>query len=139
MPILAWAESDPVEEYKRALWITLGATTRPQARALLRRELEQLNDVSDREGETTVGIRWEGDDGVGCQASAAPRSAYRCRHTAQWCVTLGQLQHFHLCADHALLLLQDARPFFSVRRIEDCRRGGRRPAPVLGTSPQREW
>ena len=138
MPILSWAESDPLEEYKRALWIALGGASRPQARAVLRREPERLNDVSEREGETTVGMRWE-DDGVGCQASARPGSAYRCRHSARWCVTLGHLQHFHLCADHELVLLQDARPFFSVRRIEDCRRGGRQLAPVLDASPQRMW
>ncbi len=87
MPILSWAESDPLEQYKRALWIALSATTRLQARVLLRRELEQLNDVGDREGETPVGVRWESDDEVACQASAAPGSAYRCRHTAQWCLT----------------------------------------------------
>src|SRR5712692_8259983 len=135
MPILSWTEPDPLEEYKRALWVALGGASRPQARALLRRELERLNDGGNREGETTVAMGWERDDEVACQASAAPGSAYRCRRTAQWCVTLGRLQHFHMCADHALRLLQDARPFFCVRRIDGCRRGGRRPAPVLGTSP----
>jgi len=139
MPILSWAEPDPVEEYKRRLWITLGTTTHPQHRAVLRRELERLNDVSEREGETTVAMRWESDDEVACQANARPGSAYRCRHTAQWYVTLGQLQHFHMCADHVLRVLQDARPFFYVRRMEDCRRNGRRSAPVSGTSPQRTW
>jgi hypothetical protein len=138
MPILSWAESTPLAEYKRALWITLGATMRPQARALLRRELERLNDVGGRGGET-VGMRWEGDDGEACQASAMPGSRYPCRYAAEWCVTLGQLQHFHMCADHALVLLQDARPYFSVRRIEDCRRVARPPAPTLGTNPQRTW
>ncbi len=137
MPILSWAE-EPLEEYKRALWVALRATS-PKNRALLRRELERLNDVSEREGETTVGMRWESDDEVACQASAAPGSAYRCRHTAEWCVTLGQLQHFHNCADHALRLLQDARPFFYVRRMDDCRQSGARPAPVSGTSPPGVW
>ena len=136
MPILAWAEADPLDEYKRALWITLGATARPEARALLRRELERLNDVSGGEGET---MRWEGEDGPGCQANGRPGSQYRCRHPAAWCVTLGRLQHFHMCADHALVLLQDARPFFSVRRIEDCRQGGRRLPPAVETSPPRAW
>ncbi len=139
MPILSWAESTPLEEYKRALWIALGAARRPQARAVLRRELEQLNDVSEGEGETTVGVRWGREDGVGCQASASPGADRPCPQNAGWCLTLGQLEHVHVCAEHAVRLIHGGEPYFYVRRIEDCSERRHNVAASLPERARHVW
>lgn len=72
------------------------------------------------------------DDREMCQASAFPNSPKRCPIVASWCVTLGALAHFHVCADHGLTLLLDGRPYFRVRRIEDCPQANHEPPPAEG-------
>lgn len=72
------------------------------------------------------------DDREMCQASASSTSDRRCPIVASWCVVLGSLVHFHVCAEHALILVQKGRPYSRVRRIEECPQPNHEPPPSEG-------
>lgn len=125
------------QNYLRGLWLALMNARGSQDRAILQGELNRLNAAEpEPEGEGPMVLQWAGDV-VMCQASAFAGSDRPCSQRARWCLTLGQLQHFHVCGEHGLRMLQDARPFFSVRSLEDCPQQERPTLPPPGGT--RSW